>query len=454
MKVLRAVSYLAVCLYTTLLGASTYTDWTEYPGDPVFIPAGVQYTPCVIYNANQFNGDGAAFLYKMWYVDSGSPSTLSIAYSNDGINWTFGSNLAISLVSKSATHPFVLYDPAGFGGTPIRYKMWFWSGNFGQSDPAEIQYSESADGVTWIPAVGITQDPLAPLFGGVEGATFNFGMGCVLYNPTPTSIPGQPYTFRYVMFYNTSAVDDPLLGVINIALAYSDDGIFWSRYGSGPILIPSGDFSQWDGRLNWFASVIKLADGYHMFYSGANVVDSSHFYNGIGHASSTDGLTWSRDADNPIFLFSDGVAWRSRSTWSPCVITNFADPAQGGILKMWFDGSNNEADNVGLATLQLPTPPPPPVIPNPPRHFRGEIKRIEERHHKNFVLHAHWKPSTSPNIGLYRIYENGEKVATVLASSKRKFKIYLHSKKHHVFTIRAVSTANVSSAPVRLKVEK
>lgn len=69
-------------ILSTSTAASSFTDWTEYPGDPVYNPGRASY-PSITFDADKFN-DGAAF-YKMWYQTNGG---LGLAYSNDGINWT------------------------------------------------------------------------------------------------------------------------------------------------------------------------------------------------------------------------------------------------------------------------------------------------------------------------------------------------------------------------------
>jgi len=65
-----------------------------------------------------------------------------------------------------------------------------------------------------------------------------------------------------------------------------------------------------------------------MWYSARG---SSRAYN-IGLATSTDGISWSRYAENPVLKTGPRGAWDSLSVRAPWVIY------EGGVYKMWFEG--------------------------------------------------------------------------------------------------------------------
>jgi len=104
-----------------------------------------------------------------------------------------------------------------------------------------------------------------------------------------------------------------------------------------------------------------------MFYSGSsetNNPNSSFAYTfGIGHATSTDGINWTTDPDNPIFTINDpGEEWRNGRTLAPSVvISQDSTDCKGNrtvILQMWFSGGTNNGGsfltiNIGYATLTL-----------------------------------------------------------------------------------------------------
>ena len=132
------------------LAASVWTQWIEYPLDPIYNPYPTQtlfddYFPSIVYNKNRFHGDGDKVYYKMWHsADNGSggaTGALALSLSNDGVNWTLK---GLTNLPATATHPVVLYDEFGFGGSPYHYRMWYWNGNVGTSADV-IQYTFSSD---------------------------------------------------------------------------------------------------------------------------------------------------------------------------------------------------------------------------------------------------------------------------------------------------------------------
>ena len=355
------ILYFCLSLCTSL-GASIGTSWTENPSDPIYSPFAAlseDYFPCVIYNKDRFLGDGDAVYYKMWH--QGPNDTIALSYSNDGIAWTLK---AATVVPAEAFHPCVVYDPKGFGTRGAKYKMWFWNGVASLTVDA-ILCTTSVDGINWAPAVPVTQDPDFPLAVGVAGQFFYhlYGPGFVKYNPSATSRPGRPYTYPYIMFFDTATEGfGPGTSQEQIGLAYSSDGISWTRYGTGPVLIPSGDVSDWDGSHVYRPSLVQGAGAYHLYYSGSNGDSSTGLFyaHGLGHAISTDGISWIRDSSNPIFISTDGVAWRNDRSYTPFVLLDkHQDQNRWGpyTLKMWFTGGTGlyagMDQGIGYATVPI-----------------------------------------------------------------------------------------------------
>ena len=80
----RAIVFLAASLALPVL-ASLWTEWNEYPANPVFDPANAAYRayyPTAVYDAAAFSGHGPAAYYRMWFAQGGG---IGGAYSNDGI---------------------------------------------------------------------------------------------------------------------------------------------------------------------------------------------------------------------------------------------------------------------------------------------------------------------------------------------------------------------------------
>ena len=463
---------LLLCAFVTTcsmpLAASAFTNWIEDPADPIYTPYPLttalydDYFPCVLYNANKFNGDGDATLYKMWHQGSGiSTGTLALSTSDDGIHWTLkGDTNLIAPSGLTIGHPVVLYDANGFGGGAYHYKMWFWNGTIGCCNSiAIIQTSVSTDGFFWQPPTPISQDATFPLVDGIPGSYFNalYGPAFVLYNPTATNTPGQPFSFAYIMYYDAAG-----LGAVPgnpeeeaIALAFSTDGNFWTRFGSQPVLLPSSNASDWDGIYIFRSTIIKIQGTYYMFYSGSdgNSGTGTPFAHGLGLATSTDGINWIKDPANPIFINTNGVPWRTDRTYTPCVLSdanNFGNPPPLS-LKMWFVGGNQPytlGQAIGYATLPIPF-----LAPPSPKKLHGELERkYHLNHDKNFTLKAEWKKNPLDKVAFYNVYENN-KLVKIVSAKKHSFTEKVHSTRriHKKFSVSAVSPAGFESQRVVLK---
>lgn len=429
---------------TTLLNASVWTDWTEDPGDPIYTPfpspIHTDYFPYVIFYENN--------LYQMWHEGDAAAGNIATSLSTDGVNWTL---LNATNIPTPAEGPVVLYDPNGFGVGGKPYRMWYWTGIASTTDTNNIKFSESNDGVTWDPPISITQDPTSPLVIGIFNNYFFslFGPSFIIYNPSATSIPGEPYTFPYVMFFDT--ISGPANG--QIGLAYSSDGLLWKRYGSTPILLPSNS-PAWDDTIVYHASVFQTQGVYHMFYSAAISGDNN---SGIGHASSTDGINWEKDADNPIFTTADGVAWRAGRTYAPFVLFHpFCDlgSCPTCFAKMWFNGgsgipTNFRGDSAAIGYATLPCPP--LQTPLPPLDFDGVIQKNIFLNKTECILTATWIASPSVDVVLYRIYLNGVVVAEIPATDPLVFTTCLSKcKDRPPYEIAAVNSNNVESVHVEI----
>lgn len=358
-------------IFQNSLVGSIWTHWTETEKNPIYNPYSFlilpeDYYPYVVFDLQKFSGHGAAFNYKMWHQGSDSNGSIAVSFSPNGINW---SGVTETNLNPPAGHAVVLYDKNKFGVVGGKfYKIWFWTLNE-SSSISEIRYSESNDGVNW--AVGannsipITQNPLSPLVTGSGFFAFLRGPGFVIYNPSATSIPGQPYTFPYVMFYDIGQTDQADVQAVNIGLAFSSNGTFWTRYGNAPVFLAVPNQDDWDSTHVFRPSLLQIDNIYHLFYSGSNqnidrrvTLPDGH---GFGHASSIDGINWMRDPTNPILIDSNRVLWRESRTYTPFVLGS-----QYCGTQLWFVGGSTGSGGggsdpqlgqnqaIGYATLQCP----------------------------------------------------------------------------------------------------
>jgi hypothetical protein len=349
--------------------------WNEYSGNPIYNPYPIvlqeDYFPYVIFDDEKFNGNGDAFKYKMWHQgDNSGIATIAISHSDDGINWTLKGLTNL----PNSYHACVLYDKDKFGGS-FAYKIWYWTGA-ATTDMSCMKYAESNDGITWANLQTLTQDVVFKLVDGITPGLFyhNYGCGFLKYNPSPTNILGNPFTFKYTMFYDISSEGFGAgSNQESIGLAYSNDGLSWFRYNNPnatgydtPVLIPSGGGTtpitgllfDWDGTHEFRPSLVIDSKIYHLFYSGSNVNFNNGlpYAHGIGHATSRDGVTWTEDYDtpagNPVFYYNNGKAWRGGRTYTPFVLID----KETGEWKMWFTGGSDanagQNQGIGYATLQ------------------------------------------------------------------------------------------------------
>ncbi len=327
------------------VNAQELMEWMEYSNNPVFgqFNGGPKaYYPGVCYDMDEFSGHGISAKYKMWYGTSSG--RVGFAYSDDGISWN---DLGL-VVGDVNYHCKVLYDQEGFGGSSYYYKMWFADSDIWPYNIETIRYAESTDGINWVNDKPISQDSQNPLITGECGWLYGtYGPGTVLYNPDGYVEwhDDDPMGHRYVMYYDVATMNCIDGETESTALAYSLDGLYWKRYGDQPVIL-SGPDGAWDSLYVYAWSILRDDDVYHMWYSGGG--SSSH--EGIGYATSSNGIDWTRDSDNPIFHVDDGVDWRNERTYTPCVIKD------GCTYKMWFSGKDSIESfySIGYATTLPP----------------------------------------------------------------------------------------------------
>lgn len=103
--------------------------------------------------------------------------------------------------------------------------------------------------------------------------------------------------------------------------------IEWQKHPQNPVL-EKGPSGSWDDIGIDGGSIIFDGTIYHMWYNGYKQGD----WGGIGHATSSDGINWSKDAVNPGFQPGPSGSFDDGSVANPCVIK------VGDTYKMWYDG--------------------------------------------------------------------------------------------------------------------
>jgi hypothetical protein len=347
----KAAALLLIVIALVLSGSDSVraaATWVEDP-NPVFgqgVDGGPKaYYPSILYDSSSFSGKDGGYTstFKMWY-DNGSKTGL--ATSDDGYTWTNR-----TLINLDYTrHATVEYYPVGFTGVnsgtnpssaTMYYRMWYWY-TYPNFDPYGIEvfhYTESADGITWYNDQPL-QNGTVPIVTNVwpDWNRGTYGPADILYNP---GAPNSGTDWVFTMYY-----DGTTGGVESIGLAFSADGITWTGYDkvpsdgiADPVLEGTLIAGDWDYDFVSRATVIKNPDGsYEMWYSGG----SGKMDNGIGYATSLDGITWARQGR--VYHINDNVAWRSARTYCPMVIRFDT------VYKMWLAGTGSGLYSIGTAT--------------------------------------------------------------------------------------------------------
>lgn len=310
-------------IVTNALGTVT---WVEDTSGPVYNPPGKAYYPTVVERGGT---------YTMW---SENATGEQMATSTDGINWT-----TIGQVTglQNPAHAVV----EDLGGT---YRIWYWSGQI--YSIGAIRTATSSNGLDWSGDTAIAQAGTTVITGR-SSSDWNYGSygpEDILYNPAGSAAlvdpkdPASVWKNRYVMYY-----DGDTGGHESIGLAVSSDGVTWTGYQGGAAPVLNSSSSGWDSGYVGYGTVIRVgANEFDLYYSGGT---GSTLNQGIGFATSTDGIDWVKSGSNPIFSIFDGVNWREERTYTPMVIGD----------QMWFTGVSSNgtyAIDYAYAEPEVPEP--------------------------------------------------------------------------------------------------
>jgi len=130
------------------------------------------------------------------------------------------------------------------------------------------------------------------------------------------------------------------VGQVRIGLAWSLDGINWTKYAGNPVFSPTP--GSWDSLATETVTVLKdstapAAERYRMWYSGSSDTGPLGLYS-LGYAFSADGINWTKSSANPVLTAGSFSSWESAGPEGPTVIKD------GDTLKMWYMGLDTVAN--------------------------------------------------------------------------------------------------------------
>jgi len=275
-------------LYILVNWGTNNLKWNDFNLNPILIKTGTMFDaggviqPKVIFDQN---------IYKMWFANETYNGVHSIGYaeSPDGFRWDRKTDKPVL-----AAGPTGSWDSYGVAlGAVIKdngaYKMYY-IGNPAHDGPYQIGLAFSTDGINW------TKHPTPVLH---ADSLFEF-----------SSIASEVLKInnKYYMYYSVSTAASKRV----VCLAFSDDGVKWTRYANNPILKVT---EKWEGVGAYYPSVIQDQNKFIMVYQ--NYLESA---TALGIAYSSDGITWTKDSNNPIFTQNDTYNHWSNYLQNPYLI--------------------------------------------------------------------------------------------------------------------------------------
>ena len=179
-------------------------------------------------------------------------------------SWTYDTNNPLLTDGDRLLGPAVLYD-----STHGKYDLWY-------TDGFQIKRGVSADGRTWT-LTGASQN-VTSLF----SIHFCYSVEVVKVGST------------YFLYAGCQSAD---YSTMFISLATSSDGNVWTKHPSSPVLVPGGAGS-WEKFYVLYPKVVVKNGTFYMYYQGNDTAPE------VGLATSADGANWARYGGNPVIRLS------------------------------------------------------------------------------------------------------------------------------------------------------
>jgi len=227
----------------------------------------------------------------------------------------------------------------------------------------------------------------------VEGADgIHWGPPVIVLGPNPRTDweedINRPVVVKrpdgYHMWYTGQARGHSWIGH-----ATSPDGKTWTRTGTRPVFAPE---APWEKAAVMCPHVLwdEETKRYRMWYSGGEQYEPD----AIGYATSADGLSWTKHADNPIFRADSARAWERHKVTACQVVRH------GGWYVMFYIGFRDiDHAQIGLARSR-------DGISGWERHPANPILRPGAG---KWDADAIYKPFAIPGDGRWRLWYNGRR---------------------------------------------
>ena len=319
--------YLLSLLSIFSLNLFCQINWTKHPDNPVVVPG----------SAGEWDeddiGPGSVIYYDttyhMWYTGGVYDDTSRIGHatSPDGITWTKDTNNPVLDVGLPGDWDENTIFAGGVLVIDSIFHMWYtghtglvWNQNY------RIGHATSPDGVTWTKD---TNNPVLEAGSMGDWDQIFVAAGPVIYDGS-----------EYHMWYGGWNGSDDYL---RIGHASSPDAVTWTKDTNNPVI--TSEAGNWDYPRLVVGSVVFDGTTYHMWYAGG-IYQSLR----IGYATSEDGSSWTKHANNPVLNKGPAGSWDEREV----VFCTVIDSA-GVKYKMWYGGSKTaQTGSIGYAESQIP----------------------------------------------------------------------------------------------------
>lgn len=254
--------------------------------------------------------DGERFFFYSGGTQYGKPKKIGMATSRDGIHWTKYEN-----------------NPLFPGAMPYAIKVSdaFRLYHPGRDDAGRhgLLMRTSRDGFVW-------GKPQMVLAGGIMDP-------CVV----------RAAEDRFHLYYcggGRIARNGKQVWEFKAYMATSEDGIAWKK--EAKPALPLGPQGSWEEQSHAGPCVLKLADDFHMWYLGSGTYLGKAAWR-IGHATSPDGLSWTKSGDEPVLDVGKPGDWDGGTFMSFDIV--FRD----GRFLFWYAAAPGEHGDETKMTIQI-----------------------------------------------------------------------------------------------------
>lgn len=127
-------------------------------------------------------------------------------------------------------------------------------------------------------------------------------------------------------------------------MATSADGIAWQKLPE--LALPLGPEGSWDAASHAGPVVLKLGDGFHMWHLGSGEYNGKVAWR-IGHATSPDGLRWTKSGNTPVLDVGKPGAWDGGTFMSFDIVY------RDGKLLFWYAADPGEHDDESKMSIHI-----------------------------------------------------------------------------------------------------